>query len=83
MTFAAAVVALVAVLPWLWVLVLFGLVSFWFAVVQLIADAGRRARAAMRDFAAEFAAAVGANGRGGPAARPEGPIELGELKPVD
>jgi len=84
-TFAAAAVALLAMLPWLWIVVVLGIVTFWFAVFQLIADVGRRARAAMRDFAAEFRAAVGADGRAGAGSggRTQASIELGELKPID
>lgn len=80
-TFLAAAVAVFGVMPALWVVVVLGIAAFWYAVVQLVLDAGRRLRNAVRDFTAEFAAAVGQQRAGG--LRPSAPIELGELKPLD
>jgi len=80
-TFAAAAVALFGVMPLLWIVVVLGIAGFWYAVAQLVLDAGRRVRQAMRDFASEFTAAVGEQRRGD--GRSRGAVELGELRPLD
>jgi len=80
-TFLAAAVALFGVIPALWVVVVLGIAAFWYAVVQIVLDTGRRVRNAVRDFTAEFAAAIGEQRSG--AARVSAPIELGELKRLD
>lgn len=75
-TFIAAIVAIVGVIPALWIVVLLGLAGFWFAIWQLVLDTARRVRNAVRDFSMEFRAAVGEQ------RRPE-PLDLGELKSLD
>lgn len=82
-TILAAGVAVFAVKPALWVVVVFGLIAFWYAIVQLIADTGRRVRNAVRDFTAEFSAAVGQQRGSDADGRRGAPVELGELKPID
>jgi len=81
-TFVAAGVAVFGVMPALWFVVLLGIATFWYAIVQLVRDAGRRVRSAVRDFTAEFAAAVGGDRRGGEPLT-GAPIELGELRRLD
>ncbi|HWL59741.1 MAG TPA: hypothetical protein VNQ48_02530 [Microbacteriaceae bacterium] len=62
---------------WLVVAVIaLALLAFWGALWQFVTDGARRIRTATRDFTARFESATGVR-------RPSGPIDLGELRPID
>src|SRR5690606_2497536 len=74
---AAIIWLCVAPSAWLVVaIVALALLAFWGAVWQFVTDGARRIRDATRDFNAPFRAAADGRRRGGP-------IDLGELRPVE